>query len=61
MLSLSRYMIQDAKGWVGTTIYFLAVIIFGNFFLLNIMLAVVWEAYSSQALQEEDDEVRQLV
>merc|ERR1719191_2684233 len=48
------YMIQDSKGWTGTTIYFLAVIIFGNFFLLNIMLAVVWDAYQDLSSREND-------
>lgn len=51
------YMLQDAHGDVFASCYFVLLIIFGSFFLLNVALAVVWEAFSGlQAEQEDEDE-----
>merc|ERR1719326_1577123 len=50
-------MLQVAHGDVFASCYFVLLIIFGSFFLLNVALAVVWEAFSGlQAEQEDEDE-----
>jgi hypothetical protein len=41
------YMVQDAYGFAMPAILFLLLIVFGSLFLLNIALAVVWDAFSS--------------
>jgi hypothetical protein len=48
------YMMQDSTEWYGTALYFLSVYIMGALFLMNVALAVVWDAFSS--LQEEEKE-----
>jgi hypothetical protein len=50
------YMLQDAHGDVFASCYFVLLIIFGSFFLLNVALAVVWEAFSGLQAEQEDEE-----
>merc|ERR1719460_1492240 len=48
------YMMQDAQDWYMSALYFVTVYIMGALFLMNVALAVVWDAFSS--LQEEENE-----
>jgi hypothetical protein len=48
------YMMQDATDWYLSALYFVTVYIMGALFLMNVALAVVWDAFSS--LQEEEKE-----
>lgn len=47
------YMTQDAHSETFSFIYFLLVVIVGSFFLLNVALAVVWEAFQELSTQRE--------
>merc|ERR1719313_2038077 len=47
-------MMQDSTGWYVSSGYFVVVYIMGALFLMNVALAVVWDAFSS--LQEEEQE-----
>merc|ERR1719281_2361504 len=52
------YMLQDAHSWEFASIYFCLLIVLGSFFLLNITLAIVWDAFSAiEADRAENEEV----
>lgn len=44
---LFRYLLQDSHSDWFASAYFIALIIVGSFFLLNVALAVVWDAFMS--------------
>lgn len=46
------YQIRDATGTLGYDIYFVMVVIFGTFFVLNLMIAVQ-SSYLNQSFDEE--------
>jgi hypothetical protein len=48
------YMAQDASSNLGSAVYFVTLMVLGSLFLLNVALAVVWDAFSS--LQEKAQE-----
>jgi len=39
------YFVQDSTGWFGATLYFVVLILFGGFFALNLVLAVLEGAF----------------
>jgi hypothetical protein len=52
------YLLQDAHGNEFAAIYFSLLIVLGSFFLLNITLAIVWEAFSAiEADRALDDQM----
>lgn len=50
------YMVQDAYNDVGAFFYFFCLILIGSFFLLNITLAIVWDAFKSFTEKSKDEE-----
>eukprot|EP00927_Polykrikos_kofoidii_P025416 TRINITY_DN22831_c0_g1_i1.p1 TRINITY_DN22831_c0_g1~~TRINITY_DN22831_c0_g1_i1.p1 ORF type:complete len:2622 (-),score=470.03 TRINITY_DN22831_c0_g1_i1:58-7023(-) len=48
------YMLQDASSTVAAFTYFLFLVVIGSFFLLNVTLAIVWDAFA--AIQNKDAE-----
>lgn len=57
------YLAQDAHNDYFAYIYFLALTFVGSFFLINVALAVVWEAFSelnAEALEEELEKEKEL-
>ncbi|GMI01219.1 hypothetical protein TrST_g7004 [Triparma strigata] len=55
------YFLQDAGGYFAANVFFGILIVFGSFFVLNLLLAVLEENYSSgkddqEAEQDEQDE-----
>jgi hypothetical protein len=52
------YMYQDSFSDIFSSVYFVLLIIIGGFFLLNIALAVVWDAFSSlsEELREAEEQ-----
>jgi hypothetical protein len=49
------YMLQDGWGSAFPVLYFFFIVLVTNFFLLNITLAVVWEAYQENVEPKEDE------
>ncbi|KAA0159275.1 hypothetical protein FNF28_05910 [Cafeteria roenbergensis] len=54
------YMVMDSYNGVVGGVYFVVLILFGSFFLLNLLLAVIWEQFSESQKQEEEDKARLL-
>jgi hypothetical protein len=57
------YLAQDAHNDYFAYLYFLALTFVGSFFLINVALAVVWEAFSelnAEALEEELEKEKEL-
>lgn len=52
------YLLQDAHSDAFATIYFCMLIVVGSFFLLNITLAIVWDAFSSVDEERSKNEDR---
>merc|ERR1719399_435950 len=49
------YMMQDAHSDFFAAAYFLMLVMFGSFFLLNVVLGVVWDAFQeNQSTMDED-------
>jgi hypothetical protein len=49
------YMVMDAYQGVVAGVYFVVLIMFGSFFLLNLLLAVIWEQFSESQKQDEEE------
>jgi len=52
-------MVQDAQSTVVGFVYFLLLIVVGSFFLVNVILAIIWDVFlkvREQQLQERDEE-----
>jgi len=54
------YMVMDSYNGVVGGVYFVVLILFGSFFLLNLLLAVIWEQFSESQKQEEEDKAERL-
>ena len=52
-------MVQDAQSTVAGFVYFLLLIVLGAFFLVNVILAIIWDVFLSvreRQLQEQEEE-----
>merc|ERR1719174_3426861 len=49
------YMVQDAFNDIVPAILFVFLLVFGSLFLLNIALAVVWDAYSTLSMEFDEE------
>merc|ERR1719387_2846039 len=49
------YVLQDAHSDGFTSLYFCVMIFMTNFFLLNIALAVIWEAFCELSEENKDE------
>ena len=47
------YQLMDATGWYATPMIFVAMIVLGSFFLLNLTLAVLGDNFDKMMLLEE--------
>lgn len=47
------YQLQDSSNAVVPAIYFIILILFGSFFLLNLTLAVIWDAFNAEQQEEQ--------
>ena len=54
----ATYMVKDASGWLST-FFFISVVSFGSFYVLNLFLAVMWHTYEKQPMNQgaSSDEV----
>lgn len=48
------YQVQDAHNSVVAAFYFIFLILFGSFFLLNLTLAVIWDNFSMGSKEEDE-------
>jgi hypothetical protein len=53
------YQLQDSWGGLITALYFVFLILFGSFFVLNLMLAVIWEQF--EEMKEKDLEAQEML
>jgi hypothetical protein len=53
------YMLEDSFSVWFSPLYFCIMIFMTNFFLLNVALAVIWEAFSEFSAQHEDEEKKE--
>lgn len=47
------YQLQDSFNAFVAAIYFVVLILFGSFFLLNLTLAVIWDRFSTEQMEEK--------
>jgi hypothetical protein len=52
----TMYMLQDANGYWGATIFFHVLVVLGSLFALNLALAVVADSFSQEEEEEEAEE-----
>ena len=50
--SFAMYMVQDAFHPVGAALFFVVLISFAAFFLLNILFSVMWQTFEQNAQEE---------
>jgi hypothetical protein len=50
------YMLQDSHNDVFASVYFIVTLFIGSFFLLNVTLAVVWDAFEESDSSNENEE-----
>jgi hypothetical protein len=53
------YLLQDAHNYHFSFFYFLLLIAFGSFFLFNVALAVVWEAFCDLSEEQKQSDERE--
>merc|ERR1719162_1012049 len=54
------YQLQDSWSGVVTALYFVFLILFGSFFLLNLTLAVIWDNFADAKEQEDLEKQKKL-
>ncbi|DBA00730.1 TPA: hypothetical protein N0F65_001201 [Lagenidium giganteum] len=55
------YMLQDAGFGFVSVVYFVSFIVMGSFFMINLMLAVIWENFSEASLIEAEERSAELM